>query len=197
MAQWGEMTLTTSGAVLQAKVNANKTELQFTKFKLGSGTHTGNLENVTALAHAEMDIPISSLEQKGNVVTLEGVITNSNVQNGFSMTEIGLMATDPDEGEILYGIMVDPEPDNLPAAGGSAVVSQQFSLGLTMSNTGTVTAVLDSSAFLTRKALEIHDTSPTAHQDIRNLIQGTVAVRTAANKPASMEDDGIWIELLE
>ena len=42
MAEWSNATMTDVGAALQAKVNAGKTKLTFTKIKVGSGVNATN-----------------------------------------------------------------------------------------------------------------------------------------------------------
>lgn len=164
MANWSAFTLTDKGLALQAKVNAGSTELKFTKFVIGSGVPSGTINAMTELAHKEMDVPINQISVEKNTVTMSGVITNTGVSVGFTLQEFGLNATDPDEGEILYGVMTDPNPDFIPAEGTATVVSQEFELHLTVSNTGNVSAVLDPAALVTKAMLDAHDANESAHQ---------------------------------
>ncbi len=164
MANWSAFTLTDKGLALQAKVNAGSTELKFTKFVIGSGVPSGTINSMTELAHKEMDVPINQISVEKNTVTMSGVITNTGVSVGFTLQEFGLNATDPDEGEILYGVMTDPNPDFIPAEGTATVVSQEFELHLTVSNTGNVSAVLDPTALVTKAMLDAHDANESAHQ---------------------------------
>lgn len=164
MANWSAFTLTDKGLALQAKVNAGSTELKFTKFVIGSGVPSGTINSMTELAHKEMDVPINQISVEKNTVTMSGVITNTDVSVGFTLQEFGLNATDPDEGEILYGVMTDPNPDFIPAEGTATVVSQEFELHLTVSNTGNVSAVLDPTALVTKAMLDAHDANESAHQ---------------------------------
>ena len=164
MANWSAFTLTDKGLALQAKVNAGSTELKFTKFVIGSGVPSGTINAITELAHKEMDVPINQISVEKNTVTMSGVITNTGVSVGFTLQEFGLNATDPDEGEILYGVMTDPNPDFIPAEGTATVVSQEFELHLTVSNTGNVSAVLDPTALVTKAMLDAHDANESAHQ---------------------------------
>ena len=164
MANWSAFTLTDKGLALQAKVNAGSTELKFTKFVIGSGVPSGTINAMTELAHKEMDVPINQISVEKNTVTMSGVITNTGVSVGFTLQEFGLNATDPDEGEILYGVMTDPNPDFIPAEGTATVVSQEFELHLTVSNTGNVSAVLDPTALVTKAMLDAHDANESAHQ---------------------------------
>lgn len=156
--------MTSRGAEFQAKVNAGSTTLTFTKLALGSGEAEGSLENLTELVHKEMDMTIKSISNEGNIVTLRSTITNKGISQAFYAREMGLYATDPDLGEILYAIQTDPKPDNIPAEGSATVVSEDFTAHLIMSNTGSVSAVLDTGALLTLEDLRNHEADETAHE---------------------------------
>lgn len=164
MANWTGFSMTSRGAELQAKVNAGSTTLTFTKLALGSGEAEGSLENLTELVHKEMDMTIKSISNEGNIVTLRSTITNKGISQAFYAREMGLYATDPDLGEILYAIQTDPKPDNIPAEGSATVVSEDFTSHLIMSNTGSVSAVLDTGALLTLEDLRNHEADETAHE---------------------------------
>lgn len=164
MANWTGFSMTSRGAELQAKVNAGSTTLTFTKLALGSGEAEGSLENLTELVHKEMDMTIKSISNEGNIVTLRSTITNKGISQAFYAREMGLYATDPDLGEILYAIQTDPKPDNIPAEGSATVVSEDFTAYLIMSNTGSVSAVLDTGALLTLEDLRNHEADETAHE---------------------------------
>ena len=163
MANWTGFSMTNRGAELQAKVNAGSTTLTFTKLELGSGEAEGSLENLTELAHKEMDMSIKSISNEGSIVTLKSTITNEGISQAFYAREMGLYATDPDLGEILYAIQTDPKPDNIPASGSATVVSEDFTAHLIMSNTGSVSAVLDTGALVTLGDLNEHNADPDAH----------------------------------
>ena len=87
------------------------------------------------------------------------------------MAEIGLFAQDPDKGEVLYAYLTDSEPDRMPAEGGSTVVSQELSLGMTFSNSGNVTLTVNMGALVTREQLEQHNSDPNAHGGLITKVQ--------------------------
>lgn len=186
MANWNKITMTDVGATLQAKINAGLTTLKFTRVAIGSGTRTGELGSATGLVKEEMTLGINKITQNGNTVTIELTISNSGVKTGFKITEMGLFATDPDAGEIMYVALTDDNPDYMPAEGGSTVVQQEFQLQFTMSNTGSVSATINPNGFLT----VAHNTDETAHLN-------RLCVSDTSGKPVSMADNGLWIELLE
>lgn len=196
MANWTGFSMTSRGAELQAKVNAGSTTLTFTKLALGSGEAEGSLENLTELVHKEMDMTIKSISNEGNIVTLRSTITNKGISQAFYAREMGLYATDPDLGEILYAIQTDPKPDNIPAEGSATVVSEDFTAHLIMSNTGSVSAVLDTGALATLEDLDAHNAAADSHPDIRQLVTTHNASESAHPaldfvKSLSSADDGL------
>lgn len=180
MANWTGFVMTNKGAELQAKVNAGTTNLTLTKMALGSGQAAGAVEGMTELANKVMDMTIKSVETKGNIVTLRSTITNVGVTAAFYAREMGIYATDPDEGEILYAVQTDPEPDNIPAEGSATVVSEDFTANLIMSNTGNVSATLDPHALMTLEDLEKHNADEAAHEAAFTLHNGKEDAHAAA-----------------
>ena len=180
MANWTGFSMTNHGAELQAKVNTGNTTLTFTKLALGSGEAEGSLENMTELSHKEMDMTIKSISNEGNIVTLKSTITNEGISQAFYAREMGLYATDPDLGEILYAIQTDPQPDNIPAEGSATVVSEDFTANLIMSNTGNVSATLDPHALMTLEDLEKHNADEAAHEAAFTLHNGKEDAHAAA-----------------
>ena len=115
MAEWSNATMTDIGADLQAKVNAGKTKLTFTKIKVGSGVNATNPLALTDVISSKWETTNFVVKQEGKIVSVDTFITNNGIKEAFRMSEIGLFANDPDKGEILYAYLTDPEPDRMPA----------------------------------------------------------------------------------
>uniref|UniRef100_UPI00259AA26B phage tail-collar fiber domain-containing protein n=1 Tax=uncultured Veillonella sp. TaxID=159268 RepID=UPI00259AA26B len=172
MANWSGFVLTDVGAKLQAKINAGLTTLKFTKLGIGSGSGSGSgsVNTLTAMVNKVQDINIGSVKANNNIVTINSTLTNKGLGSAYQMRELGLFATDPDMGEILFAYMTDNTPDTMPADGSATVVSQDITLNITFSNTGKVSATIDTGAFVTHEDLNTHNTSSSAHADIRAQI---------------------------
>ena len=186
MANWSGFTLTDVGADLQAKINAGLTTLKFTKVGVGSGSGSGSVNALTAMVHKEQDISISNVEANGNIVTINFTLTNKGLGSAYQMRELGLFATDPDKGEVLFAYMTDSTPDTMPADGSATVVSQAVTLNIAFSNTGNVSATIDTGAFVTHEDLNTHNTSSSAHTDIRAQITSDMNAHnsdTSAHEP--------------
>jgi len=170
MAEWSNATMTDVGADLQAKVNAGKTKLTFTKIKVGSGVNATNPLALTDVLSSKWETTNFVVKQEGKIVSVDTFITNNGITEAFRMSEIGLFAQDPDKGEVLYAYLTDPEPDRMPAEGGSVVVSQELTIGMVFSNTGKVSLTVNMGALVTHEQLEAHNADANAHDKRFNAI---------------------------
>lgn len=171
MAGWNNATMTDVGEELQAKVNAGLVGLTFTKIKVGSGGSTTNAQALTDVIASKWETTNLTVKRDGKIVTVDTFITNTGITEAFRMAEIGLFARDPDKGEVLYAYLTDSEPDRMPAEGGSTVVAQELSLGMTFSNSGNVTLTVNMGALVTREQLEQHNSDPNAHGGLITKVQ--------------------------
>ena len=171
MAEWSNATMTDVGADLQAKVNAGKTKLTFTKIKVGSGVNATNPLALTDVISSKWETTNFVVKQEGKIVSVDTFITNNGITEAFRMSEIGLFAQDPDKGEVLYAYLTDPEPDRMPAGGGSVVVSQELTIGMIFSNTGNVSLTVNMGALVTREQLEQHNSDTNAHGGLITKVQ--------------------------
>lgn len=148
MANWQGFTLTEKGLQLQAKINAGLATLHFTKISIGSGSSSSS-SSLTDLVKREKDLTIASCTVDGSIVKLVSTLTNTGITKPFKERELGLFATDLDDGEIMFAYMTDTDPDTMPAEGSATVVSKRMTLNLAFSNTGNVSAILDSGQLVT------------------------------------------------
>lgn len=193
MAEWSNATMTDVGAALQAKVNAGKTKLTFTKIKVGSGVNATNPLVLTDVISSKWETTNFVVKLEGKIVSVDTVITNTGVHEAFRMSEIGLFAQDPDKGEILYAYLTDPEPDRMPAERGSVVVSQELTIGMVFSNTGNVSLTVNMGALVTREqlteAVKQHNTDISSHPAITAMIAKILgATNWQENPVATLKD---------
>lgn len=189
MAEWSNATMTDVGAALQAKVNAGKTKLTFTKIKVGSGVNATNPLALTDVISSKWETTNFVVKLEGKIVSVDTVITNTGIHEAFRMSEIGLFAQDPDKGEILYAYLTDPEPDRMPAESGSVVVSQELTIGMVFSNTGKVSLTVNIGALITREqlteAVKQHNTDISSHPPITDQIKAILGSANWKDSPAS------------
>lgn len=189
MAEWSNATMTDIGAALQAKVNAGKTKLTFTKIKVGSGVNATNPLALTDVISSKWETTNFVVKLEGKIVSVDTVITNTGIHEAFRMSEIGLFAQDPDKGEILYAYLTDPEPDRMPAESGSVVVSQELTIGMVFSNTGNVSLTVNIGSLITREqlteAVKQHNTDISSHPPITDQIKAILGSANWKDSPAS------------
>lgn len=193
MAEWSNATMTDVGANLQAKVNAGKTKLTFTKIKVGSGVNSTNPLALTDVISSKWETTNFVVKLEGKIVSVNTVITNTGIHEAFRMSEIGLFAQDPDKGEILYAYLTDPEPDRMPAESGAVVVSQELTIGMVFSNTGNVSLTVNMGALVTREqlteAVKQHNTDISSHPAITAMIAKILgATNWQENPVATLKD---------
>lgn len=164
MSNWTTRVTTVKGRALDAKVIAGKTKLTLTKFKTGDGSPV-DLENLTDLVSPQQVIPISSLTPKANgEADVEGIMTNAGLEKGYFFKEWGLFAQDPDEGEILYQVLIDANPDYWLADGSATALSTELHLTIAIKDADSVSATIDPSGLVSQSDLTAHDTSDSAHE---------------------------------
>lgn len=188
MADFKAGALTDLGKALAAKVEAGRCKFQFTKMKVGDGTPS-SIEPMIDLASPKKVLDISAVnpEDKG-ICDVEAVLTNADMDKGFYLKEIGLFATDPDVGEILYCVATAGDADYIQAKGGATVLSIALHMTIAIKSVDDVVTDVDTKGLITASDLASHNTSETAH---KNLLQVTVT----ADKPTSMSDRGLWVEI--
>lgn len=176
MSNWGKPVLTKQGLKLQAKVDAGNA-MQLTKCRLGSGTIGSGqqLEDLTELVAPVQTLPIASVtySDDSHACIISAVTDNSTVTTGYYLREFGIYAKDPDDGEILYAVASDSEPDFIPAKGTSTVISQEIGVALTFANAANVTATVNTSATATISYVNTYVTNAVA--DLKDMTGATVS----------------------
>ena len=119
--------LTAKGIALVAKAQAGRCTISLTKAASGDGTYSAgeDLTARTALKSQKQTFPLTTVTvQNQSNVFVKFIMSNhmdaehgGDLENGYYVKEIGLFATDPDEGEILYAIAIEvPDQwDYMPA----------------------------------------------------------------------------------
>lgn len=185
MPNWSGLILTQQGRQLQAKVEAG-TKLAITKLKLGSGVlpEGKQMEELRDLVTPKQNVGIATIEaQNDGTCKLSATISNTGLAAGYYVRELGVFATDPDKGEILYLVANDSAPDYLPAEGGATVVSQEFAVYVSASNTDNVVAQIDAGALATmgyvQLSLKNHNDDIDAHSAAIGKHNSAASVHTA------------------
>ncbi|MCI8887925.1 MAG: hypothetical protein HFG70_07540 [Hungatella sp.] len=128
---FNEAVITTKGLALDAKIRTGEAVAEFTNVKLGDGIYAEDedLNEATDLKNIKQSIGISSIKRTNETtVRLRIVVDNEGINTGYYISEIGVYANDPDEGEILYSIAtgitgkMDYQPSEAELAGATSTI---------------------------------------------------------------------------
>ena len=202
MSNWSSYQFTRKGEQLRAKVEAGKCKLTLTKIKIGNGNVTlGDIKGMNDLKSTQLVLGISSCAvsaEDDRVCEVVGIASSSNVENAFSVTEMGLYANDPDVGEILYLVEIDTSPDDMPNKNAKSPVTLTYQIELVTSNTANVTAMVSPAGLVTVKMMSAHRTAaeldhPDGSVTTKKLSDAAVTGAKIANKAIGKEHlrDGV------
>lgn len=107
MAVWtsSNIMLTQKGQELLSKVQAGVGQLSLTRVVTGSGrVATSSLFTQTAVSSIKQTMSITKVTTMSTGSNLELQVTNTNLSASYTINQIGVYATHPDMGEILYMI---------------------------------------------------------------------------------------------
>jgi hypothetical protein len=143
--------ITKQGQALLAKVIAGTTKFTFTKIKVSEQPLSGDLASLTGIGTIKQEEKVASVVRQNEAnVKVSTSFTNENLGAGYYVRNIGLYATDPQDGEILYSISVADEStataDWMPPFNGIGVSSLLVDLVTAVSNASNVTVTVDPSA---------------------------------------------------
>lgn len=147
---------TTKGLALSAKLAAGSV-LTISRVVAGSGQ---TQRTAAALFGPCQTLAVNSPTQSGDTATIPATLAAADASGSYTLTELGVYANDPDEGEILYKIYRLSQPVDI-VAGSSMVV--RFYLEETVSEDLNVTVACSPAGLITEE-----DFLP-----VRNALQAT------------------------
>jgi len=172
MAQFPILRLTHAGHELSG-MSQGGGKLIFVRAELGDGQigEGESVENLTALKHQVMQLPLQGYLNEGNgKVRLRFVVENSSLTAGFFNREIGIFAKMEGGEEQLYAYTnAGNYADYIPSKD-TPIDGEIIDLHIIIGNASNVTIVTENSAYATQADLKEHNESSDAHQDIRILI---------------------------
>lgn len=122
---------TSKGLALTAKTSAGAC-LRVTRVVGGSG-HTTDIPNAAALSEIRQTLAVGEARCAGNTAVLPVTLAAMELEDSYTLTELGIYAEDPDEGEILYCVYRLDEPVTIQAGSDTVL---RFYLRQTVSEDG-------------------------------------------------------------
>lgn len=163
-------TYTNKGLALTAKTAAGAC-LRVTRVVGGSG-HTTDVPNAAQLPEIRQTLAVGEARCTGDTAVLPVTLAAVEMEDSYTLTELGIYAEDPDEGEILYCVYRLDEPVTIQAGSDTVL---RFYLRQTVSEDGGA-AVLCSPAGLITES----DCAP-----VRKMVLTTDVPDRAVTIPAS------------
>ena len=144
-------TVTAKGFDLLAKVSIGGT-IEFTKVKTGAG----KVDIAYLSAQTDVTQPMQEFAFNADAifdgdgqVTLQVVLDNDEVAETYECYQLGIYATDPDEGEILHTIIQGDTPLEVPADTVLSGWTAEFNISTAFGGATTVNVVQDPAGMLT------------------------------------------------
>ncbi|MEK4883683.1 phage tail protein [Bacillus sp. FSL W8-0223] len=149
MGAFGGLILTNRGRNLQVKAQTG-VELHFTRIAIGDGDLGGSsILELNALKNERKSLEITKLKVlTGGQAVVGSVLNNQDITAGFYFREIGVFATDPDVGEILYCYAnAGSTADYIPAGsdGSTDLIEKTIDIVTLVGNAANVTATINES----------------------------------------------------
>lgn len=202
MSNFGGLIFTNKGRNLQAKAEAGAA-LVFTKIKIGSGELGG--QSISTLSDLITPVKTLSITKcktlSGGQAVIGTSFNNTDLATGFYWRELGLFATDPDLGEILYCYgNSGSNAEYIPPGGGPDIVEKSVDITAIIGNATSVSAVIDQSlVFVKQIDFDAHVGDADIHVSEANrlAIEGIVnkenLIKDAAAKVTPVDADTIPI----
>jgi hypothetical protein len=149
MAVFSKVAMTTLGLNLYAKVQAGAA-LNFTRMQIGSGQLPAGNDPAaqTALITPIAYFAINSISPNLNTAHIKGIFENTLISVSTYTCELGLFATDPTLGEILYAYAnALTQGDTIPPYT-SGPLSKQYQLNAAIGNSTSTTATIPAGTYI-------------------------------------------------
>ena len=138
MATWDNVVYTTLGLNLMAKLQTGAT-LEITRAVGGDGHVSADALPALTEIIAKQTLTLSDAIYKGNGQALLPVtLYNRGLTEGYPLRQIGIYATDPDDGEVLMLVAQSEQPDTIPSAEDSPDFVANFSFHIALGNAGRI-----------------------------------------------------------
>ena len=176
MGVFGGLIMTNRGRNLQVKAQTG-VNLTFTRMAIGDGSlGNSSVLELNALKNERKSLNLTKLKAStGGRVLIGAVLSNQDITSGFYFREIGIFATDPDVGEILYCYgNAGSTADYIPAGGGSDLIEKTININVIVGNAANVSATIDESlAFETPQGAQ--EKANTAETNAKNYTDNQIA----------------------
>lgn len=149
---WENATKTLNGMALDQKLAARSLPLKIASAKCGAGTvNPAQLVMQEEVADVRRDAELKGayLSEDGLTVTFPVTLVNTGLEASFRAHQVGVYATDPDGGDILYFIAQDSDGDLIPTESDAPGFSVDWYFAFKQSAAGQITIEITEAGRLT------------------------------------------------
>lgn len=152
--------LTNKGLALITKLMAAQATLSFSRVAVGTGRVPSgyDAQNMTGLNEYKMDATIESCGvsiEQSDVAYIVTQISSVGVSTGFAITEAGVFATDPDDGEILYAYLdLTQDPQYIYASTDAISKFAEITFNVLVGSVTSVTAIVSPGALVKKSEFD-------------------------------------------
>lgn len=143
--------ITNKGRTLMAKLLSGRATATFTKISISSTVYSsGDLAALTALSNVKQTATCQAKPNNGATVSVEAAFNNTGLAAGYDVNTIGVYATDPDEGEILYAVATAKQNGYMPADTGVSKTGLTIAFYTEVGNASQVNLTVEPGAVATK-----------------------------------------------
>lgn len=141
--------ITNKGQALMAKLMQGTGTCDFTNIRLSSQVYSdAQIPGLTSLANVKQTAPVTKKTVVNTTsIQIEGAVDNTQLAAGYNINTIGIYATDPDDGEILYAAARAITPGYMPPYNGITVSGGVFKFVVTVGASSQVTLTVDPAGY--------------------------------------------------
>ena len=141
--------ITNKGQALMAKLMQGTGTCDFTNIRLSSQVYSdAQIPGLTSLANVKQTAPVTKKTVVNTTsIQIEGAVDNTQLSAGYNINTIGIYATDPDEGEILYAAARAITSGYMPPYNGITVSGGVFKFVITVGASSQVTLTVDPAGY--------------------------------------------------
>ena len=187
MANFSNLITTTKGHELITRILAGEVatapQSPFTRIVTSSAVYQlSQIEDLSDIADIRQETFVSAVaRQNQTTVEIHGGMDNRDLTVGYRLNTVGVYFLDPADGlEYLFGAAIHMPTTDAPTAdfifpfNGLTTTSLLFDLFASVGNADNISFSVDPAAIVTVRALEIHNTSDTAHENRFAAVAGAL-----------------------
>ena len=161
--------------------------------------HRLDLADLCCLITEQQTLAVQSVSRVDDAISeIAVILTNAGLATGYDLCELGVFATDPDLGEILYSVTnAGDQGDYFPAEGGATLIEAELKLRTMIAAAAVLSMVVDPAAYAGLAQFVEHTAAADAHPEMRqqSIVKDAVRVATTAEISLSGEQviDGVAV----